>query len=127
MAKDIKDNKRRVNQLRAGGAEELKEFYTHYRDTSYGSGGVSLTWVREASELILTLLEERESFKERAQSSGPKTALRLMKNGHIWDYSNHVEDIKAWSRKILAEEPDARVEVEYASEEEWYRWRTGGL
>lgn len=125
MALPKPDNKLRVNQLRAGGAEDLKEFYAHYRDTCYGSGSVSLSWAREASELILTLLEERESFKNRAQSSGPKTVLRLMKNGRIWDYSKHVEDIKAWSRKILAEEPDARVEVEYASEEEWYRWRTG--
>lgn len=119
------DNKRRVRQLRAGESEELKEFYTHYRDTCYGSGGVSLLWAREASELILTLLEERESFKERAQSSGPKVALRLMKDGHIWDYSTHVEDMVAWSRKILAEEPDARIEVEYASEEEMIAWKEG--
>jgi len=61
MAKKEIDNKRRVRQLRAGETEDLKEFYTHYRDTCYGSGSVSLTWAREASELILTLLEERES------------------------------------------------------------------
>jgi hypothetical protein len=127
MTKNEVNNKRRVQQLRAGGSEDLKEFYTHYRDTCYGSGSVSLTWAREASELILTLLEERESFKDRARSSGPKIVLRLMKNGHIWDYTKHVEDVTAWSRKILAEEPDARIEVEYASEEEMYQSKTGGL
>lgn len=67
MAMDIKDNERRVRQLRAGESEDLKEFYTHYRDTCYGGGSVSLTWAREASQLILTLLEERESFKNQAE------------------------------------------------------------
>lgn len=66
MAKNKEiDNKRRVRQLRAGETEELKELYTHYRDTCIENGG-SPAWSREASELILTLLEERESFKERA-------------------------------------------------------------
>lgn len=65
MAKNEVNNKRRVQQLRAGQADELVMFYTHYRDTCYGSGSVSLSWAREASELILTLLEERESFKNK--------------------------------------------------------------
>jgi len=126
MVKNETNNKRRVQQLREGGAEDLKDFYTHYRDTCYGSGSVSLTWAREASELILTLLEEREALKERAQySESPRVVLRLMKDGHIWDYTKHVEDVTAWSRKILAYEPDARIEVEYASEEEMYAWKEG--
>jgi len=121
-----KDNSRRVRQLREGDMQGLRELYTHYRDTCIDGGG-SPAWAREASELILTLLEEREAFKERAQSEGPKTALRLMKDGRIWDYSKHTADMYRWTRKILAEEPDARIEVEYTSEEEMYQWKTGGL
>lgn len=49
---------------------------------------------------------------------------RLMKDGHIWDYSTHLVDVRRWTMKILAEEPDARVEVELSTVEEWTAWRT---
>lgn len=50
---------------------------------------------------------------------------RLSKDGFVWDYSNHVEDIAKWVTKILMEEPDSELEITPANEREWYKWRTG--
>ena len=51
--------------------------------------------------------------------------IRLTKDGNVWDYSTHAKDIERWSLKILAEEPDAKLEYEVTSVAEWIGWRIG--
>jgi hypothetical protein len=53
------------------------------------------------------------------------TIYKLIKNGHAWDYSNHLVDVLRWRDKILREEPDAETRIEETTQEEWDAWRIG--
>jgi hypothetical protein len=50
---------------------------------------------------------------------------KVIKNGHAWDYSNHLVDVLRWRDKILREEPDAETHIEETTQEEWDAWRIG--
>lgn len=80
--------------------------------------------IEDPDKLIADFLEVLRD-PQRDALAGEGLAYRLMKDGAVWDYSNHLADIEKWTLKILAEEPDAAVSVDLASREEWYSWRTG--
>lgn len=63
------------------------------------------------------------STKELVANRG--LSYRLLKNGVIWDYTQHPQDIVDWWEKILREDPEATLDVEFATYEEMYVWKTG--
>ena len=38
-------------------------------------------------------------------------AYKLIKDGHVWDYSDHLCDVERWQEKVLREDPDADTQT----------------
>jgi hypothetical protein len=51
-------------------------------------------------------------------------AYKLIKDGHVWDYSTHLVDVLRWGCKVRKEEPDAVLEIEEADREEMLAWKS---
>lgn len=54
---------------------------------------------------------------------GP-TAFKLIKNGHVWDYSTHRSDCERWQEKVLFEDPDADTQILGCSYKEMMDWKS---
>lgn len=77
-----------------------------------------------SQEVTPELIESLQGLTYKVMLEWDRT-FRLMKNGQVWDYSMHLADIEKWADKIIAEDPSARVEVEFASTAEAAAWRGG--
>lgn len=74
---------------------------------------------QEIEKISSFLLSTKELVRNRELS------YRLLKDGVVWDYTQHPQDIIDWWGKIRREEEDARLEVEFATYEEMYAWKVG--
>ena len=49
---------------------------------------------------------------------------KLIKDGKVWDYFDHNEDVGKYVAKILWEEPTAMLEVVPATKRQYKHWKT---
>lgn len=80
---------------------------------------------REAMALMRELGSPYVGMKYDDNPLPKPTAFKLIKDGNVWDYSNLREDVEAWRKKILREEPEARVEIRDSTREEMLAWKEG--